>query len=135
MVPDQESADRARTAASASSLDVRVVSLTNLPGPSATFDVVVVDDTENLIESIRLERRRSALGAIHRVLRPGGRIVVIDRQPRGGTIGALLARVSRPFVDDLKRWLEAEGFESVRRRGAPGELVLTEGLTPQQPSP
>jgi ubiquinone/menaquinone biosynthesis C-methylase UbiE len=131
MVPDRESAERARAAASANSpLDVKVVSLTDLRGPSAAFDIVVVDDTQDLIESTRPERRRSALGEIHRVLRAGGRIAIISRRPRGGTIGALLAGVSRPLVDDLKQWLEAEGFESVRRRGAPGELMLTEGVKP-----
>jgi ubiquinone/menaquinone biosynthesis C-methylase UbiE len=130
LVSDRESADRARAAAASVDipLDVNVVSLTNLRGQSAAFDIVLVDDTQDLIESIRPERRRSALGELHRALRPGGRIVIISRQPRGGTIGALLAGVSRPLVDDLGRWLAAEGFASVQRRGAPGELVLTEGV-------
>jgi ubiquinone/menaquinone biosynthesis C-methylase UbiE len=132
LVSDHESADRARVAAESADipLDVKVVTLTNLRGPSPVFDIVLVDDTQDLIESIRPERRRSALGELHRALRPGGRIVIISRQPRGGSIGALLAGVSRPLVDDLKRWLEAEGFASVRRRGAPGELLLTEGVKP-----
>jgi ubiquinone/menaquinone biosynthesis C-methylase UbiE len=132
LVSDQESADRARVAAESAdiSLEVKVVTLTNLRGPSPVCDVVLVDDTQDLIESIRPERRRSALGELQRALRPGGRIVIISRQPRGGPIGALLAGVSRPIVDDLKRWLEAEGFASVRRRGAPGELLLTEGVKP-----
>jgi ubiquinone/menaquinone biosynthesis C-methylase UbiE len=130
LVSDQESADRARAAAASADipLDVKMVSLTNLRGPSPVFDVVLVDDTQDLIESIRPERRRSALGELQRVLRPGGRIVIISRQPRGGTIGALLAGVSRPLVDELKRWLEAEDFTSVRRLSTPGELVLTEGV-------
>jgi demethylmenaquinone methyltransferase/2-methoxy-6-polyprenyl-1,4-benzoquinol methylase len=132
MVPDRTSAHRTREAATAARVpvEVQVVPLIRLPRPEASFDAVVVDDTADLFESIQPERRRSALGEMFRILRPGGRVIVISRQPRGGMMGALIAQASRPLVDDLRRWLPAEGFEAVRQRTAPTELALTEGVKP-----
>jgi ubiquinone/menaquinone biosynthesis C-methylase UbiE len=136
MVPDRWLADRARETAKAArvTVDVHAVRLTKLPRPDASFDLVVVDDAKELFDSIRPERRRTALGEIFRILRPGGRVIVISRQPRGGMMGALLAQASRPLVEDLRRWLPAEGFESVRLLTAPGEWALTEGVKPSSPS-
>jgi ubiquinone/menaquinone biosynthesis C-methylase UbiE len=111
-------------------VDVEVARLTNLPRAAATFDVVVVGDTEGLMASVPWERRRSVVGEIFRVLKPDGRVVAIGQQPRGGMLGALIAKTSPPLVVDLKQWLEAEGFESVRLLAGPGDLAVVEGIKP-----
>jgi hypothetical protein len=130
MVPDQPSADLMRGEGAAGDIRVEVVSLTNLLQPAATYDLVLVDETHGLFESVRPERRRSVVGEVFRVLRPGGTVIVIGRQPRGGMLGALLATVSPLSLSDLKEWLAAEGFVSVRLLAAHGELALAEGVKP-----
>jgi len=130
MVPDQPSADQMRGESMAGNIRVEVVPPTNLIRPAAPYDVALVDDTDSLFESVRPERRRSVVGELFRVLRPGGTVIVIGRQPRGGMLGALLATASPLSVADLKGWLTAEGFVSVRLLAAHGELALAEGIKP-----
>lgn len=60
-----------------------------LPFDDGSFDVAVVRDVFLTLPS---QARALAASEVHRVLRPGGRIVVIEPAPRGGLVGALLNR-------------------------------------------
>ena len=132
IVPDKTSAACAQTAARGAGvpIEVEVARLTQLPAGNAAFDLVFVDDTDGLFASVIPARRRSFVGEIFRILRPGGRVVAIRREARGGFIGAVLERMQSPANSDLMHALRFEGFESIRKHPASDELVFVVALKP-----
>ena len=64
--------------------DIRHVSGTELPFPDQAFDCVTCIE---VLEHIPAEKRRHALGEIHRVLRPGGSFIL--RVPHAGAFAWL----------------------------------------------
>src|SRR5258708_38139258 len=95
IVPDEASAARARAGAEAAGLLVEAVGgpPRKLPVDSASFDVAVVDDTGGLFGTLRAEDRVAFVRELHRVLRAGGRVLVIGTTPRGG-FGAIFSRAA-----------------------------------------
>jgi ubiquinone/menaquinone biosynthesis C-methylase UbiE len=132
MVPDKASAACAETAARGAGVPIKVelTPLTRLAGDNAAFDLVFVDDTDGLFASVIPARRRSFIGEIFRILRPGGRVVAIRREARGGIIGALMERMQSPANSDLIHALTYEGFESIRKRAASDEVAFVVALKP-----
>jgi len=100
-----------------------------LPFDNSSFDVVVVRD---VLMELPPQARTLAGGEALRVLRPGGRIVVIEAAPRGGLIGALLNRqqsdpdyaASGGAVTTLTR----AGFVAVRQLAEHEGDVFVEGI-------
>jgi len=136
-VADDASAARAQKGAADAGVlvDVDVAPPTRLPYDDAAFDLAVVDDTGGLFGTMRAEDRVAAVRELVRVLRPGGRVVMIGATPRGG-IGALLSRAeSGPsFVSsgDAVKSLEADGFRSARVIGEREGLTFVEAIKPRQ---
>jgi len=135
-VPDQASADRARKGGAEAGVlvDVEVAPPTRLPYERDAFDLVVADDTGGLFATMRADERRAAVREMVRVLRPGGRAVVIGGAPRGG-IGAILSRApdAPPFVSsgEAVTALEADGFRSARIIGEREGLAFVEAIKPR----
>jgi ubiquinone/menaquinone biosynthesis C-methylase UbiE len=133
--PDEASAARARKGAANEGVlvEIEVTSPTHLPFDEGSFDVAVVDDTAGLVGTMRAEDRVQTLREVHRVLRPGGRVMVIGTAPRGG-IGAILSRTQSgpPFTasGDATKSLEAEGFRSARILAEREGLVFVEAIKP-----
>src|SRR6188472_3459409 len=98
-------------------VEVETAPPTRLPMAGDEFDLVVVDDTAGLLGTMRPEDRVASVRELVRVLRPGGRVLVVGAAPRGG-LGAVLSRSQSgpPFVasGDAVKALEADGFKSVR---------------------
>ncbi len=136
VAPDTSSATRARKAAEDAGVlvEIEVAPPTRLPLADAAFDLAVVDDTAGLFGTMRPEGRVAAVRELVRVLRPGGRVLVIGALPRGG-LGAVLSRTRSgpPFVasGDATRALEADGFKSVRTLAERDGLVFVEGIKPR----
>lgn len=136
VAPDEPSAARARKAAEEAGVLVEVETAppTRLPLTDAAFDLAVVDDTAGLFGTLRPEDRVASFRELVRVLRPGGRVLVIGAVPRGG-LGAVLSRTQSgpPFVasGDALKSLEAEGFRSVRTLAEREGLVFVEGIKPR----
>jgi ubiquinone/menaquinone biosynthesis C-methylase UbiE len=136
VVPDQPSAARAeKGAANAGALvDVFVAPATELPLDERTFDVVVVDDTAGLFGTMQADHRRAAIRELARVLRPGGRVLMIGATPPSG-LGALLTR--RPgaplFVSsgDAAKALNTSGFRAARLIGEREGLAFVEAVKPR----
>ncbi|MBI3399951.1 MAG: methyltransferase domain-containing protein [Acidobacteria bacterium] len=136
VAPDEASAARARKAASDAGVLVEIETgpPTRLPVEDAAFDLAVVDETGGLLGTMRPEDRVVAVRELARVLRPGGRVVVIGAAPRGG-LGALLTRAHSgpPFAASGQATLalEADGFKSARMLAAREGLVFVEGIKPR----
>ena len=129
---DEASAARARKAAAQAGVlvDVDVASFGRLPLGDETFDVAVIDDTTGLLGTLRAEDRVATMRESFRVLRAGGRAIVIGVLPRGG-FGALLTRAQSGPGFDAVAALQAEGFKSVRKLAEREGLVFTEGIKPR----
>jgi SAM-dependent methyltransferase len=136
VVPDEPSAERARKgAANAGALvDVEIAPPTRLPIEAAEFDLAVVDDTAGLLGARQPDERVASIRELLRVLRPGGRVMLIGAAPRGG-LGALLSRApSGPpfaFSGDATKAFQADGFKSVRTLAEREGLVFVEGIKPR----
>jgi len=136
VAPDDASAARARKAAEEAGVlvDVEVAAPRRLPLGDGEFDLAVVDDTAGLFGTMRAEDRVDAIRELVRVLRPGGRALVVGAAPRGG-LGAVLSRTQNgpPFVASgaAATALEADGFKSVRLLAEREGLVFVEGIKPR----
>ena len=138
VAPDEASAARARKGAADAGVlvEIEIAPPTRLPLEDAAFDLAIVDDTAGLFGTMRPEDRVASVRELLRVLRAGGRAMIIGALPRGG-LGALLARGQSgpPFVasGDAKQALEADGFKSVRTLAERDGLVFVEGIKPRGP--
>ena len=101
---------------------------TQLPLESEGFDVVVIRDA---LPRIELHHRAALVGEVLRVLRPGGRCVVIEGGGRGG-LGALFqgrtANAEYASSGGASRALSAGGFRAVRELAHRGGLTFVEGV-------
>lgn len=136
VVPDEASSVRARKGAADAGVlvDLQIAPPTALPTEDAGFDVAVVDDTAGLFGTMSASDRSDAVRELSRVLRPGGRVVVIGATPRTG-VGAMFSRgpAGSPFVSsgDAVQALNAHGFRSARIIGEREGLAFAEALKPR----
>ena len=95
-------------------IDIRTGRLSALPCDPESMDIVVIP---GLLGAIRMNQRVLCLQQTLRVLRPGGRIIVIEVAPRGG-LGAVFSQrtLDRTYVMNggAKGALDAEGFRGSR---------------------
>jgi ubiquinone/menaquinone biosynthesis C-methylase UbiE len=104
-----------------------VHALDTLPFDQQAFDLVVVHNREGQLANLGDTRTR-ALQECRRVIRPGGRIIVIDKGTPSG-----LAAIFQPRKDPeagalTVETLEAAGFRSVRRLGDRDGFSFVEGI-------
>ena len=136
VAPDEASAARARKGAADEGVlvEIEVASPTRLPFDEASFDLAVIDDTGGLVGTMRPEDRVQTLREAHRVLRPGGRVMIVGTAPRGG-FGAIISRAQSgpPFAasGDATKALDAEGFRSARILAEREGLVFVEAVRPR----
>ncbi len=93
-----------------------------LPLDAAAFDVAIVRD---VLARVPAERRPGVLAEIRRVLRPGGRCLVIDSTPRG--LGALVR--SSAGIDHVTL-LQSAGFKASRVLAQRNGQVFAEAVNP-----
>ena len=100
-----------------------------LPFDDDSFDIAVVRD---LFGSLSPISRELAALSLHRVLRPGGRVIVIEAAPRGGMIGAILNRqASDPEYQasgGAAAALAQAGFAAVRQLAEHEGQLFIEGI-------
>ncbi|MBP7571882.1 MAG: methyltransferase domain-containing protein [Acidobacteria bacterium] len=114
--------------------DVEVTAWPGLPVGDASFDVAVVDNTDGLLASLGETVRAYLAEEVLRALRPGGRALVLDRQPRG-VLAALAGRgaASWPPAASVAAWLTSAGFRPVRLLAEREGQRFTEGWKPAGP--
>jgi SAM-dependent methyltransferase len=135
VVPDEASANRARKGAADAGVlvDVDVAPSSALPLEDGSFDVAVVDDTDDRVASLSEEQRAALVRELVRVLRPGGRAVFIGAVPQSG-VASLWSRAPRTpsFVATAAAaTLAANGFRSARVLAEREGFIFVEGLKPR----
>ena len=128
-VIDDDAAEKMRRAASGAGVlvDIQVTALEQLPFDDGAFDVVLVHSARGQLAQLDSAAVTGAVRQWHRVLRRGGRVVVIEPGQRTG-IGALLGGSATAAATIPA--LEAGGFRPVRVVGDLEGLKFTEGLRP-----
>ena len=139
VVPNDDAEARVNEAAAAAGVlvDTEVADATRLPFADGEFDIAVVDDTGALLEQLSDAERASVAHEIARVLRPGGRLLLIG----GGEPTGLAKLISKEPVSPLvvsgraNALLAESGFGIVRTLAEREGLVFVEGLKPRTPVP
>ena len=80
VVPTESAAERLTAVASegSSAADVRIEPLDRLPFEDGVYDVAVVHNAEGLLAGLETSVREGAMRECRRVLRPGGRVIVLE---------------------------------------------------------
>jgi ubiquinone/menaquinone biosynthesis C-methylase UbiE len=135
VVDDADSAARAAKASADAGvlIEVETAPPTRLPVDDGSFDLAIVDDTAGLFSSMRAEDRVATIREVARVLRAGGRAMIIGSAPRQG-LGALLSRAyngpSLAASGEATKALEADGFRAARTLAEREGLIFVEGIKP-----
>jgi SAM-dependent methyltransferase len=131
IVPDAAAAARAQKGATAEGVLIEITTTepTALPLEDATFDLAIVDDTNGLLSQMTEADSGTTLGEALRVLRPGGRAMVIGAVGGRG-LGALFGGGAGP-TRDPRPALERGGFRFVRHLAEREGLSFVEGLKPR----
>ena len=136
IVPSEADAARARRGAEKGGvlLEIEPGQMDNFPFDTASFDLIVLDNQDGLLSSMRPEQRVSTLQQAHRTLVPRGRIVIVERAPRAG-LGALFRSPGSAPVDPhylasggAVAALQAEGFRASRHLAERDGLSFFEGV-------
>jgi ubiquinone/menaquinone biosynthesis C-methylase UbiE len=103
---------------------------TMMPFEPQAFDVVVIRDVLKQLES---DARLRSVAEVYRVLRPGGRAVVIEDTKRGGMGALFRGEPANPQYErsgGATHVLEAAGFRGVRTLAEREGQVFVEGIKP-----
>lgn len=114
-------------------VEVEVTPLTSLPYDDGAFDVVVIKD---VLGRLRQNDRVLTLQQVERVLRVGGRCLVIEQSMRQG-LGALFSRQSldqQYAAGGAVSSLKGEGFRGVRLLSERDGIRFTEGTKATDPT-
>jgi ubiquinone/menaquinone biosynthesis C-methylase UbiE len=104
-----------------------------LPYDAGSFDVAVI---AHLLPSLAPNVRVGCVSEVLRVLRPGGRVVIIEPAPRGGLVGLIAAGGSRtvggsravPTYEGPVNALKECGFVAVRLLSETDGVLYVEGI-------
>jgi SAM-dependent methyltransferase len=113
-------------------IDIAVAPPGTLPHPDSAFDVAVVHSAAGRLASLDAAARRALLDESARVLRPGGRLIVIEPGTRTGLTSMLRpvppAQAGYDAAGGVEVDLKTAGFTAVRLLGDREGQRFTEGL-------
>ena len=138
VVPDEAAAARASKGAADGGVlvDVETAPPTRLPIDDGALDLAVADDTGALFSALPPDERVGAIRELFRVLRPGGRVILVGAAGPSA-LGALLkgghSTPSFAASGDANGALQREGFTSVRTLAEREGQIFVEGIKPRQP--
>jgi ubiquinone/menaquinone biosynthesis C-methylase UbiE len=99
--------------------------LTMLPFDDESFDVAVAEET---LVQLDETSRRAAIAELLRVVRPGGRLLWIERQPRAGLFRLAPDSRQLPDASARERVLTDAGFRGVRTLASAEGRTYVEGI-------
>src|SRR5262245_29264610 len=115
-------------------VETETIAEPKLPFDVDSFDLGIIDDTGGGFGALRAEDRVALVRELARVVRPGGRAMVIGTVPRHG-LAALLSRgqsgPSFAASGGAGAALEADGFRGVRTLAEREGLIFVEGIKPR----
>jgi ubiquinone/menaquinone biosynthesis C-methylase UbiE len=115
-------------------VEIEVAPPTALPIDDNAIDLAVVDDTAGLLAMMPPADRGAAIRELVRVLRPGGRAILVGAGPVSG-LARLVTRApagaSLTASGDVNTVLAANGFSIVRTLAEREGLVFVEGIKPR----
>jgi SAM-dependent methyltransferase len=128
VVPDRASQTAIDTAAANAGalVDVETAPATALPGAGGTFDIAVLLDAGHASDRDRIVREAA------RVIRPGGRVVIIEGKKSGG-LRKLLGGSATSAVtggDDITAALARAGLRGARLLGSADGISYFEATRP-----
>jgi ubiquinone/menaquinone biosynthesis C-methylase UbiE len=126
LAPDARvaAARAARIEAAGAFVEAAHTPLPQLAFDQESFDVVVLEET---LAALGDSDRRAALGTLFGLLRPGGRLLWIERAPHAGLFGRARAR-GAPDPAAFERMLTDAGFRGVRTLAAAEGRTYVEGI-------
>jgi len=116
---------RRRAAREHLDIDFRIAGIEALPFPDASVDVVL---SSLMMHHLPADLKRTGLAEVRRVLKPGGRLVVVDFGKRRGflsrlALSAFVHHSGEHEVEELLPLLRATGFGELRT-GELGSMTL-----------
>jgi ubiquinone/menaquinone biosynthesis C-methylase UbiE len=128
VVADEATAEKARRAVAETSanVDIHVHALSSLPFGGASFDLVVINNRSG--ETLSAPTAPSMLAECRRVLRSGGRVVVIGKGSASGLAALFQSRKGSDPPDAPEQALQRAGFRAVRMLGDRDGYRFVEGL-------
>jgi ubiquinone/menaquinone biosynthesis C-methylase UbiE len=126
---DPHAIERSQHAAAKAGVLIETELMTpGVPYGDHSFDLVVV---HRILSSLAPAERLASLAEALRVLRGGGRCLVIESAPRGGLLAALSgARADSAYLHDNgpEKSLQAQGFKASRKLAEREGTVFYEGV-------
>lgn len=135
VTPDDATSNRVQKAATQAGVLVEVIVAppTRLPLHDDTFDLAIFDDTAQLVTHMPEDVRATAIQEARRILRPGGRVMVIGSTPRRD-LAAFFSSKPKAVSYDPTPSLAAGGFSSPRTLAQRDGLIFIEALNPRSPA-
>jgi ubiquinone/menaquinone biosynthesis C-methylase UbiE len=129
-VDNDRAAEKARAAAATAGVlvDVQVTPLDSLPFTGDSFDVIILHTGVDALPPLDGPAAVAMLRESHRVLRAGGRIVILERGPRSGVGAWLRSRQPPPHPGAAADALATAGFRAARPLAEREGYRFTEGL-------
>src|SRR5437764_6624438 len=131
-VPDEQALARVNRAAAGAGVlvDADIGDARTLPYGDGEFDLAVIDDTGAMFEQLIDGDRAAIAREAARILRPGGRLVVLGGGEPTGLARWMSRTPASPFVvsGSINALLGANGFRIVRTLADREGLIFVEGL-------
>lgn len=129
-VNDDRSATKARAAAAAAGVlvDVQVTPMDSLPFPDDSFDAILLHASADALPPLAGTAAVALLCEGHRVLRAGGRIIVLERVPWRGVWAWFRSQQPRSHPGAATDALDSAGFRAARLLAEREGYRFTEGL-------
>jgi ubiquinone/menaquinone biosynthesis C-methylase UbiE len=131
VVDSEAGAGRIRDAAARAGVlvDLETAAAEHLPFDADSFDIVVIAGPVGLVEGLAPDAQLAVLTEARRVLRPGGRMLVVERFAHRRLFG-LMAPGDRADLtgQQAEAALQAAGFRPVRTLARREGLLFIEGL-------
>ncbi len=123
--PDMVKIARRKAARKGRDVDFRVAPIEDLPFADGEFDAAL---SSLMIHHLPDDLKLRGLVEVRRVLKPGGRLVVVDLKPSSGIVGFLSHLMGHRLPDDyaeqLRSIISEAGFEDVEVLNVKSPLAL-----------